>query len=132
LVAVLEKRMGLALEAEDIFINVAGGIKIEDPAADLAVCAVIASSFRDQLVLPGTVVLGEVGLSGEIRSISNVLTRINEAEKLGFKHCILPKNSIKNLKFKNTDMEIIAVSTLKEALDIILGAPIKQQGEERK
>ena len=126
LVAVLEKRMGLALEAEDIFINVAGGIKIEDPAADLAVCAVIASSFRDQVVIPGTVVLGEVGLSGEIRSISNVLTRINEAEKLGFKHCILPKNSIKNLKFKNTDMEIIAVSTLKEALDIILGAPIKQ------
>ncbi|MCX5669249.1 MAG: DNA repair protein RadA [Candidatus Omnitrophica bacterium] len=131
LVAVLEKRMGLALEAEDIFINVAGGIKIEDPAADLAVCAVIASSFRDQVVIPRTVVLGEVGLSGEIRSISNVLTRINEAEKLGFKHCILPKNSIKNLKFKNTDMEIIAVSTLKEALDIILGASIKQPGEAR-
>ncbi|MHB8154444.1 MAG: DNA repair protein RadA [Candidatus Omnitrophota bacterium] len=131
LVAVLEKRMGLALEAEDIFINVAGGIKIEDPAADLAVCAVIASSFRDQVVIPRTVVLGEVGLSGEIRSISNVLTRINEAEKLGFKHCILPKNSIKNLKFKNTDMEIIAVSTLKEALDIILGSSIKQPGEAR-
>jgi DNA repair protein RadA/Sms len=120
LVAVLEKRMGLALEAEDIFINVTGGIKIEDPAADLAVCAVIASSFRDQEVIPRSVVLGEVGLSGEIRSISAVLTRINEAEKLGFKHCILPKNSIKNLKFKKSDMEIIAVSTLKEALDIIL------------
>ncbi|MDD5129652.1 MAG: DNA repair protein RadA [Candidatus Omnitrophica bacterium] len=120
LVAVLEKRMGLALEAEDIFINVTGGIKIEDPAADLAVCAVIASSFRDQEVLPKSIVLGEVGLSGEIRSISQVLTRINEAEKLGFKHCILPKNSIKNLKFKKSDMEIIAVSTLKEALDIIL------------
>ena len=112
LVAVLEKRMGLALEAEDIFINVAGGIKIEDPAADLAVCAVIASSFRDQEVMPKAVVLGEVGLSGEIRSISQVLTRINEAEKLGFKHCILPKNSVKNIKFKKSDMEIIAVSTL--------------------
>jgi DNA repair protein RadA/Sms len=132
LVAVLEKRMGLALEAEDIFINVAGGIKIEDPAADLAVCAVIASSFRDQEVLPQTVVLGEVGLSGEIRSISQVLTRINEAEKLGFKHCVLPKNSIKNLKFKKSDMEIIAVSTLKEALGIILGASVKQQGEAKK
>jgi len=127
LVAVLEKRMGLALEAEDIFINVTGGIKIEDPAADLAVCAVIASSFRDQEVIPRSVVLGEVGLSGEIRSISQVLTRINEAEKLGFKHCILPKNSIKNLRFKKSDMEIIAVSTLKEALDIILGSSIKQQ-----
>jgi DNA repair protein RadA/Sms len=126
LVAVLEKRMGLALETEDIFINIAGGIKIEDPAADLAVCAVIASSFRDQEVIPKSVVLGEVGLSGEIRSISQVLTRINEAEKLGFRQCILPKNSIKNLKFKKTEMEIIAVSTLKEALDIILGSSVKQ------
>ena len=127
LVAVLEKRMGLALEVEDIFVNVTGGIKIEDPAADLAVCAVIVSSFRDQLVLPKAVVLGEVGLSGEIRSISSVLTRINEAEKLGFQHCILPKNSIKNLKFKKSDMEIIAVSTLKEALDIILCGQKQQE-----
>jgi DNA repair protein RadA/Sms len=89
---------------------------------------VIASSFRDQLVLPRSVVLGEVGLNGEIRSISSVLTRINEAEKLGFKHCILPKNSIKNLKFKKSDMEIIAVSTLKEALGIILSSSIKEHG----
>ena len=128
LVAVLEKRMGLALEAEDIFVNVAGGIKVEDPAADLAVCAVVASSFREQVVMPQAVVLGEVGLSGEIRSISQVLTRINEAEKLGFKHCILPGNSCKNLKLNKSDMEIIPVSTLKEALDIILGLSIKQQG----
>lgn len=126
LVAVLEKRMGLALEAEDIFVNIAGGIKIEDPAADLAVCAVIASSFREQVVMPKAVVLGEVGLSGEIRSISQVLTRINEAEKLGFKHCILPKNSCKNLKLSKANMEIIPVLTLKEALDIILGLAIKQ------
>ncbi|MFA4992928.1 MAG: DNA repair protein RadA [Candidatus Omnitrophota bacterium] len=128
LVAVLEKRMGLALEAEDIFINVTGGIKIEDPAADLAVCAVITSSFREQVVMPQAVVLGEVGLSGEIRSISQVLTRINEAEKLGFKHCILPGNSCKNLKLNKPDMQIIPVSTLKEALDIILGLSVNQQG----
>ncbi len=126
LVAVLEKRMGLALEAQDIFVNIAGGIKIEDPAADLAVCAVIASSFREQVVMPRAVVLGEVGLSGEIRSISQVLTRINEAEKLGFKHCVLPKNSCKNLKLNRANMEIIPVSTLKEALDIILGLSVKQ------
>ncbi|MEK7225729.1 MAG: DNA repair protein RadA, partial [Bacteroidota bacterium] len=126
LVAVLEKRMGLALEAQDIFVNIAGGIKIEDPAADLAVCAVIASSFREQVVMPRAVVLGEVGLSGEIRSISQVLTRINEAEKLGFKHCILPKNSCKNLKLNRANMEIVPVSTLKEALDIILGLAVKQ------
>ena len=128
LVAVLEKRMGLALETEDIFVNVTGGIKIEDPAADLAVCSVIASSFREQIVMPQAVVLGEVGLSGEIRSISQALTRINEAQKLGFKHCILPRNSVKNLKFKESGMEIIPVSTLKEALDIIFGLSIKQSG----
>lgn len=132
LVAVLEKRMGLALEAEDIFVNVAGGIKIEDPAADLAVCAVIASSFREQVVIPRAVVLGEVGLSGEIRSITHAATRINEAEKLGFKHCVLPRNSIKNLKLKTSDMEIITVSTLKEALDIILGASVKLDTEAHK
>ena len=120
LVAVLEKRMGLALEAEDIFVNVTGGIEIEDPAADLAVCAVIVSSFREQLVMPQAIVLGEVGLSGEIRSVSQILTRINEAEKLGFKHCVVPKNSTKNLKFKESDMEVIPVSDLKEALSAIL------------
>ncbi len=127
LVAVLEKRIGLALEAEDIFVNVAGGIKIEDPAADLAVCAVIASSFREQVVMPQAVVLGEVGLSGEIRSVSQVLTRLNEAEKLGFKHCILPKNSCKNLKFNKAGLDILPVSTLKEALDIILDLSVKQK-----
>jgi len=126
LVAVLEKRMGLALEAEDIFVNVTGGIKIEDPAADLAVCAVVASSFREQVVMPKAVVLGEVGLSGEIRSVSQTLTRINEAEKLGFEHCILPANSYKNLKLGKMKMELIPVSTLKEALDIILIRPAKQ------
>jgi DNA repair protein RadA/Sms len=118
LVAVLEKRMGLHLEAEDIFVNVAGGIKIEDPAADLAVAVAISSAFREQLVLADSVVLGEVGLAGEIRSISQVILRINEAEKLGFKHCILPKNNYKNLDYKGDTIELIPVSTLKEALDI--------------
>lgn len=119
LVAVLEKRMGLHLETEDIFVNAAGGIKIEDPAADLAVAAAVASAFREQLIMPEAVVLGEVGLAGEIRSVSQVALRINEAEKLGFKHCILPKSSCKNLKSGKT-IELIPVSSLKEALDIIL------------
>jgi DNA repair protein RadA/Sms len=118
LVAVLEKRIGLHLEAEDIFVNVAGGIKIEDPAADLAVAIAVSSAFREQLIMPDTVVLGEVGLAGEIRSISQVVLRINEAEKLGFKRCILPRNNFKNLDYKKGAMELVAVSTLKEALDI--------------
>jgi DNA repair protein RadA/Sms len=121
LVAVLEKRIGLALEAEDIFINVAGGIKVEDPGADLGVAVAVCSAFREQQVLPETVVLGEIGLAGEIRSISQAVLRINEAEKLGFKHCVLPRNNYKNLKMDKKAMELIPVSTLKEALDIILG-----------
>jgi DNA repair protein RadA/Sms len=120
LVAVLEKRVGLHLEAEDIFVNVAGGIKVEDPAADLAVAVAIASAFREQLSLPETVVLGEVGLAGEIRSISQAALRINEAGKLGFKNCILPKNNHKNLDYKKEKIELIPVSSLNEALDIIL------------
>ena len=120
LVAVLEKRIGLALEAEDIFVNVAGGIKIEDPAADLAVAIAVASAFREQLVIPETVVLGEIGLAGEIRSIAQVNLRINEAEKLGFKHCVLPQNNFRNLHTKREKIELIPVSTLKEAFDIIL------------
>ena len=120
LVAVLEKRIGLSLEMEDIFVNVAGGIKIEDPTADLAVAIAVSSAFRDQLVLADTVVLGEIGLAGEIRSISQALVRINEAEKLGFKHCILPKNNHKNLKSAKGTIELIPASSLKEALDIVI------------
>jgi DNA repair protein RadA/Sms len=118
LIAVLEKRIGLHLEMEDIFVNIAGGIKIEDPACDLGVCAAIASAFLDNPVLSDTVVLGEVGLAGEIRSISQILLRINEAEKLGFKHCVIPKNNSKNLHYKG-GLVILPVDNLKEALDIL-------------
>ena len=119
LVAVLEKRIGLHLETEDIFINVAGGIKVEDPAADLAVVTAVASAFREQPVIPQAMVLGEVGLAGEIRSVAQVVPRINEAQRLGFQHCILPRNNYKNLgDFKKSNIELVAVSTLKEALDI--------------
>jgi DNA repair protein RadA/Sms len=120
LVAVLEKRLGLSLEMEDIFVNVAGGIKIEDPAADLSVAIAVTSAFREQLIVPETVVLGEVGLAGEVRSISQVSLRIKEAERLGFKHCVIPKNNHRNLDYKKGSMELIPVATLKEAADIIL------------
>ncbi len=121
LVAVLEKRMGMHLETEDIFVNVAGGFKLEDPGADLAVAIAVASGFRDIPVAADTVVLGEVGLAGEVRSISQAGTRITEAYKLGFKHCIVPKSSLKNLKLpSSSSIELQAVTSLKEALDIVL------------
>ena len=120
LVAVLEKRIGLHLETEDIFVNIAGGIKVEDPAADLAVALSITSAFRDKLTLPQAVLIGEVGLGGEVRSISQANLRIREAEKLGFRHCVLPKNNFKNLDYRKESIEIIPVSSLKEALDVTL------------
>ncbi|MCX5705356.1 MAG: DNA repair protein RadA [Candidatus Omnitrophica bacterium] len=119
LVAVLEKRIGLHLEAEDVFINVAGGIKIEDPAADLAVAVSVASAFKEQLVMSHTVILGEVGLAGEIRSVSQPVLRINEAQKLGFKHCILPKNNCRDPQLKKAGIELIPVASLQEALGLV-------------
>lgn len=120
LVAVLEKRIGLHLELEDIFVNVAGGIKIEDPAADLAVALSVASAFLDKPVMEDAVFLGEIGLSGEIRSISQPNLRINEAEKLGFKRCVLPRNIHKNLDYKTKTIEFIPIATLKDAMDASL------------
>ena len=117
LVAVLEKRLGLHLENEDIFINVAGGVKVEDPACDLAVAVAIVSSFREKIVKKDTVVMGEVGLASEIRSVNQIALRINEAQKLGFKQCLIPKNNLDNsARFK---LELIAVSNIQEALEAI-------------
>lgn len=117
LIAVLEKRIGLHLELEDIFVNVAGGIKIEDPAADLAVAMAISSAHQDALIAADTIFLGELGLAGEVRSINQAGLRIKEAQKLGFKQCVLSRNNYKNLDTK-MGMEIIPVSTLKEAMDV--------------
>ena len=131
LVAVLEKRIGLSLEAEDIFVNVVGGIKVEDPAADLAVAVAVASAFLDRPVVWDTVVLGEVGLTGEIRSISQPVVRISEAEKLGFKKCLLPKNNLKALKDRSNKIDLAGVLTLKEALDISI-QEVKQKPASKK
>ncbi len=121
LVAVLEKRIGLHLGLEDVFVNVAGGIHIEDPAADLAVAAAIFSAFRDRQVDAGTALIGEIGLAGEIRGVPQMELRINEAAKLGFKHCVVPATSLKNQShLKRAGLEMAAASTLKEALDIII------------
>ena len=120
LTAVLEKRIGLSLETEDIFVNVVGGIKAEDPAADLSVITAIASAFKGKIVLFDAVILGEVGLAGEVRSVSQAGPRINEAEKLGFKMCILPKSNCQNLEYNKKKIEIVPVSSVKETLEIAM------------
>jgi DNA repair protein RadA/Sms len=120
LVAVLEKRIGIRLEDQDIFLNIVGGVKVEDPAADLSVAMAVASAFLDRPLDFDTAVLGEVGLSAEVRSVSHLPLRLNEVEKLGFKKCLVPKNNLKARSiFKSKTLEIIPVSTVKEALDLL-------------
>jgi DNA repair protein RadA/Sms len=118
LVAVLAKRGGVALSDKDIFINVAGGIKINEPAIDLGIISTAASSFLNKPIPRNTVTFGEVGLSGEIRGVSQTELRLKEAVKLGFSRCLLPKKSIKALKGK-VDMELIGVSSVMELLEVL-------------
>ena len=120
LIAVLEKRLGLNLQDKDIFLNVVGGVKVVDPAADLAVVVTLASALLDKPVAFDTVILGEVGLSSEVRSVSQLAARINEADKLGFKKCIVPKNNLKvKLDLQRKNIKVIGVETVKEALEAL-------------
>lgn len=118
LIAVLEKRMGMALSSCDAYVNVTGGIKISEPALDLAVVMAIAGSFRDRVIDAHTVIFGEVGLAGEIRGVSMVQQRINEAARLGFTCCILPKISTKDITIPE-GMKCIPVATVREAAGLI-------------
>jgi DNA repair protein RadA/Sms len=118
LVAVLAKRGGVALSDKDIFINVAGGIKIDEPAIDLGIIATAASSFLNKPIPRHTVIFGEVGLSGEIRGVSHTELRLKEAVKLGFSRCLLSEKSIKTLKGK-VNMELIGVSSVTDVLEVL-------------
>ena len=118
LTAILSKRAGLNLSNQDIYINVVGGIKIEEPAADLAVALAIVSSLKD-IVIQDTVIIGELGLSGEVRYVPNLEKRIKEAEKLGFKKIICPKTSAKGGPASGGKTEIVQVRTLGEAIAVV-------------
>jgi len=115
LAAVLEKKAGITLANHDIFIKVAGGIRLDEPAVDLGVVASLASNFLDKAVDHKTVIFGEVGLAGEVRAVNQAEPRVKEAAKLGFKRCIMPKDNLKGLKVKG-GIEIIGVTTIKEAM----------------
>ncbi|MGI6588179.1 MAG: DNA repair protein RadA [Peptococcia bacterium] len=121
LMAVLEKRVGLNLSQQDAYVNIVGGIKIQEPALDLAIAVALVSSLKNRPCLPNLVVMGEVGLTGEIRSIPFVEKRLHEAKKLGFSHCLIPYGSKLSCSHnQDKSLEIIEVKTLKEALDIAL------------
>lgn len=116
LIAVLEKKIGLHLSKYDVFLNIAGGIKIDEPSIDLAAAMSICSSFKDSPIDPDMLILGEIGLSGEIRTISFIDRRIQEAAKLGFKKIVLPKSNLKSFK-KNGILEFIPVENIGDAIN---------------
>jgi len=119
LLAVLEKRANVRVSATNVFVNIAGGIRITEPAADLAVCAAIASSLSDKEIDNQTIIIGEVGLGGEIRSVGHIEKRIQEAEKLGFKTAILPSGNSKGIINSET-IKIHFVENLNQAINSIL------------
>ena len=118
LIAVIEKKLGITMYNQDVFLNVAGGVRLSEPGIDLGVITAIVSSKLDQPVPSEMVVCGEVGLTGEVRSISQTSVRINEAERLGFTKCILPKNSLKNAQ-ANHNIIIKDIETISEAMQSI-------------
>ncbi len=115
LVAVLEKKVGLQLGNQDVYVNVVGGIKLNEPAIDLGVVLACASSYKNQSIKKGYVAIGEVGLTGEVRSVNLIEKRIKEAEKLGFKCCIIPESNKKLLK-EEYKLDIIGVKDIYDAM----------------
>ncbi|MEG2149871.1 MAG: DNA repair protein RadA [Bacteroidaceae bacterium] len=121
LLAVLEKRVGFKLAQKDVFLNIAGGLKVNDPAIDLSVISAILSSNMDTEIEHGICSAGEVGLSGEIRPVNRIEQRIGEAEKLGFKQIIIPKHNLQGLDTKKIKIELVPVRKVEEAFRILFG-----------
>jgi DNA repair protein RadA/Sms len=120
MVAVLEKKLGLKLYQQDVIVNVVGGIRIDEPAADLAMAMAIFSSAKSQPLPPDLLVFGEVGLGGEIRSVPWAQSRLEEAERLGFSKALIPRHNLKKISPPG-DLKILGVSNLKEAVGILQG-----------
>ena len=125
--AVLSKRVGLKLGNQDILVNVTGGLKIDEPAADLGIALAIASSFRDAPIDPSLVAIGEVGLSGELRSVNQLERRVTEAARLGFRKCLVPRPAARSISSVK-GIELVTASTLREA--VRLGIPDRKPTSE--
>jgi DNA repair protein RadA/Sms len=127
LLAVLEKRAGLNLIGDDVFVNIAGGVTVDEPASDLGVLAAIASSVRNRVIPATTAMFGEVGLAGEVRGISQATLRVREAAQMGFRRCIMPEANIEpdarlqSSRSTDGNCELVGVRTVGEALDAMIG-----------
>ena len=118
LAAVMEKQLGMHLMGYDIFMNVAGGVRVIEPAVDMAIVSAIASSFLDKPVADGTVVLGEVGLAGEVRAIGQVDSRVAEIKKMGFKRCLVPEGNFKRIR-DIKGIQVASIKSVSQAVDIL-------------
>lgn len=119
LLAVMEKRLGVHLSGQDVYVNIVGGLRIDEPAIDLGIVAAIMSSLREVPIEPSVLILGEVGLGGEVRAVSHADLRIREAAKMGFKRCLLPERNL--LKLEAIEgMELVGIQEVREALDVVL------------
>ena len=121
LLAVLEKRVGFKLMQKDVFINIAGGLRVTDLAMDLSIIAAVLSSNVDTPIEAGWCMAGEVGLSGEVRPVSRIEQRVAEAEKLGFSHIVVPRYNLQGLKGHNYNIELHPVRKVEEALRALFG-----------
>jgi len=119
LIAVLEKRMGMQLSSYDCYVNIAGGMRIQEPAADAAVIAALASSFRNKTIDPNTLVFGEVGLAGELRAVGMAEKRIAEAKKLGFEQCVVPQANLKGIRTPE-GIRVLGASSVGELMEAVL------------
>jgi DNA repair protein RadA/Sms len=120
LLAVLEKRLGMPLQQHDVYVNVVGGLHVDEPAIDLGVVTAVASSLRDAPVDPDVVVFGEVGLTGEVRAVGHVDARLREAAKLGFRRCLLPQANCTAVEALAEGIELCGIRTVADALEVIL------------
>ena len=122
LLAVLEKKCGYYFSSLDAYVNVIGGLKLDEPAADLAVTLALVSSLKDIVVPEDLLAFGEVGLTGEIRSVNRASLRVNEAARLGFKKCILPYHSLKSVTLpSDCELELVAVRSIRDAVAALQG-----------
>ena len=119
IIAVLEKRLGIFMGSLDVYLNIVGGFRLDEPAGDLPVAMALYSGIMDKQIDEELVAFGEIGLGGEIRSVSHIVQRIHEAERMGFRTCVMPKQSMSSIDPKDHDIEIIPASTLKQAFAAI-------------
>jgi DNA repair protein RadA/Sms len=118
LVAVMEKKLHMQLMGHDIFMNVAGGVKVDEPAADLGIISAVASSFLNTPIADTTVVIGEIGLTGEVRAIAHIENRVAESRKMGFTRCLVPKSNLKRMGDVG-EIDIVGVKSIGEAIEVL-------------